>query len=128
MVIDTSAIMAILLRGPEKDKFLVTLALAPSRIISAGTWFETTVVVESWNGPKGAADLDRFIEDGGIEIIPFDTIQAQIAREAYRRYGRGYHRAGLNIGDCFAYALSKHSGEPLLFKGNDFAQTDITAA
>jgi ribonuclease VapC len=128
MVIDTSAIMAILQREPEKDKFLVTLALAPSRIISAGTWFETTVVVESWNGPRGAADLDRFIEDSGVEIIPFDTAQAQIAREAYRRYGRGYHRAGLNMGDCFAYALSKHAGEPLLFKGNDFAQTDVTPA
>jgi len=96
--------------------------------MSAATLFESGILIQARRGDHGAGDLDRFIGESGIEIIAFDNAQATIARTAYRRYGKGNHRAGLNFGDCFAYALAKVSDEPLLFKGKDFARTDVKAA
>ena len=109
-------------------RFSSALEQASSRKMSAGTYFETAIVVEQSAHQRGAADFDRLIRNAQIEIVPFNEEQALLAREAYRRYGKGNHRAGLNFGDCFAYALAKHLGEPLLFKGGDFARTDIEPA
>jgi ribonuclease VapC len=128
MVIDSSALLAILLKEPEKDRFVEAIALAPTRQVSAGTWFETGILAQSRQGDVGTEDIDRFIEGTRIRIVPFDLEQAQIAREAYRQFGKGNHRAGLNFGDCFAYALAKANDETLLFKGADFARTDIERA
>lgn len=89
---------------------------------------EASFVILSRRGPRGLNDLAAFLDRADIERVPVDTGQADIAVDAFRRFGRGRHAAALNIGDCFAYALAKATGEPLLFKGNDFSQTDITSA
>jgi ribonuclease VapC len=128
MVIDTSAIMAILLAEEEATQFAKVLERGTINRISTGTLLELEIVANARRGRVGFPDIDAFIKGAQIEIVPFNLDQARIAREAYRRYGRGNHRAGLNFGDCFAYALAKVSGEPLLFKGDDFARTDVTRA
>ncbi|HEX4112696.1 MAG TPA: type II toxin-antitoxin system VapC family toxin [Stellaceae bacterium] len=128
MVIDSSAMMSILLQESDAQFFADAIERTPTRIMSAATLYETGILIQSRRGDGGAADLDLLVENAHIEIRPFDLDQARIAREAYRRYGRGNHRAGLNFGDCFAYALAKVSGEPLLFKGGDFSRTDIASA
>jgi len=128
MVIDTSAIMAIMLVEAEALSFAEAIENAPTRRMSAGTLLELGIVANSRRGRSGRPDIDAFIHNAQIEIVPFDLEQARIAGEAYRRYGRGNHRAGLNFGDCFAYALAQATGEPLLFKGADFARTDVVPA
>ncbi len=125
MVLDTSAILAILLLEPDRATFAGAIAGATTRLVSAGTLLELSIVLESRNGAAGATAIDDFILKSRIVVMPFNAEQVAIAREAYRRFGRGRHPAGLNFGDCFAYALSKTSGEPLLFKGDDFARTDV---
>jgi ribonuclease VapC len=125
MVIDTSAILAILLQEPEAEFFIHLLATDIKRLISAGTLLESMMVIEARKGESGGRELDLLLHRAKVDIIPFDDEQAEIARHAWQRYGKGRHVAGLNFGDCFAYALSKVSNEPLLFKGNDFKQTDI---
>ena len=86
------------------------------------------MVIESYSGAQGSRDVDDFIEDVGIKVVPFDRDQAEVAREAFRRFGKGRHRARLNFGDCFVYALSKTLDAPILFKGNDFSLTDLKRA
>ncbi|MFI5021680.1 MAG: type II toxin-antitoxin system VapC family toxin [Alphaproteobacteria bacterium] len=125
MVVDSSAILAILLNEAERHDFNVKIAADPVRLLSAANAVETGIVLERRYGETGAHDFDLFLFRASIEIVPFDAEQATLARLAFRRYGRGRHRAGLNMGDCFAYALAKATGEPLLYKGGDFAHTDV---
>ena len=127
MVIDTSALIAILSDEPERRSFNEKIEADPTRLLSAGTFLETALVVESRFGEAGGHDLDLFMHRAGIDVIAVDADQAEIARRAYRVYGKGRHPAALNFGDCFAYALAKVTGEPLLYKGTDFTKTDINA-
>ena len=124
MIIDTSALLAILQDEPERRAFNEAIETAESRRVSAATFVETSIVVESRFGAEGVRALDRFLELGDIEVVQVDVQQARCAREAFTRFGKGRHPAGLNFGDCFSYALAKVMSEPLLFKGDDFAKTD----
>ena len=128
MVVDTSALIAILFGEPEALCFTRSIADASRRLISAFNALETGIVVEARKGEAGGRELDLLIHRAQLEIVAMNADQAELARGAWRKYGKGNHPAGLNIGDCCAYALAKYSGEPLLFKGNDFSQTDIQAA
>lgn len=125
MVIDTSALLAILQNEPERRPFNEEIEAANSRLLSAATYVECSMIVESRYGAEGVRDLDHFIARAQITIVPVDAEQARIARDAFRRYGKGRHRAGLNFGDCFSYALTRVMDEPLLVKGTDFPHTDI---
>ena len=125
MVIDSSALLAIFLAEPERTIFLNLIVAAETRLISAGTALETGMVLEARRGEAAGREFDLFQVRGGLEIVPFDNDQLDLARSAWRRYGKGRHAAGLNFGDCFAYALAKLTGERLLAKGADFAKTDI---
>jgi len=128
MIIDTSALVAILLDEPERRAFNEKIEADPRRLLSAVTFVETALVIEARVGEAGGRELDLFLHRANVETVPVDADQAEIARRAFRRYGRGRHPAGLNFDDCFAYALVKTTGEPLLFKGDDFGRTDIVAA
>jgi ribonuclease VapC len=128
MVIDTSALIAMLGNEPDAPRFEAAIELDPVRLLSAGTLLETAIVIEARYGEAGGRELDLLIHKARIEVIPFDQEQVELARDAYRRYGKGRHPAGLNYGDCFAYALCAVRGEPLLFKGDDFAKTDVRSA
>lgn len=125
MVIDTSALLAIFLAEPERKAFLDSILGAETRMISASTVFETGIVLEARRGEAAGREFDLFLVRANLEVISVDAEQVDIARSAWRKYGKGRHRAGLNFGDCFACALAKSSGEPLLAKGNDFGFTDI---
>ena len=125
MVIDTSAIIAILLDEPERAVFVEAIATDSTRLMSASTLLECHLVIESRKQALGRAELELFTYEAEIDVVPFDQVQATLAATAWRAYGKGRHSAGLNFGDCFAYALAKALEEPLLFKGNDFSQTDI---
>lgn len=125
MVIDTSAILALLFNEPEADDIEVALDDDPVRLMSTASCLEAAVVVEARLGAAGGRELDLLVHKGQIELVPVTAEQAEVARSAWRQFGRGRHEAGLNFGDCFAYALAASSGEPLLFKGDDFAKTDI---
>ncbi len=128
MVLDSSAILAILFKEPERDAFALAISQAGARLISSVNALEAAVVVLARKGPAGVRELDLLFRGAGVEIVPFSEAQFRLAREAYESYGKGRNPARLNLGDCCAYALSRHSGEPLLFKGNDFARTDVQAA
>ena len=128
MVLDTSAIVAILLDEPERASFDRRIADDPTRLVSAASRIEATFVIEGRKGEAGRARLERFFRLTGAEVVPVTLEQVEIACAAFRRYGKSRHPAGLNLGDVFAYALAKTTGEPLLFKGDDFAQTDIASA
>jgi ribonuclease VapC len=123
MVIDTSAVIAILIREQEAEWFEAAILADSLRYMSAGSLLETSLVLDSRLGDKASSMLNLFLLRIGIEIVPVSVVQAEIARVAFRQYGR--HKAGLNFRDCFSYALSKVSGEPLLFKGGDFGLTDL---
>jgi ribonuclease VapC len=125
MVIDTSALLAILLDEPERHAFNEALEAADRTLLSAASYVEASILLESRRGPEAAAALDTFLAKADIEIHPVDRAQAQAARDAFRRFGKGRHAAGLNFGDCFAYALAYTLAEPLLFKGEDFGRTDV---
>jgi ribonuclease VapC len=125
MVIDTSAIVAILFDEPERPQFAAAIDAAALRLLSAATLVEATLVVEGRKGRRAEGMVDRFVEDAEIEVLPVTIENAQLACEAFRTFGKGRHAAGLNLGDCFAYALAKASDEALLFKGDDFPKTDI---
>lgn len=125
MVLDSSALLAILFKEPERDSFATALAEAGTRLVSSVNALEAAVVVSARKGPSGVRELDLLFHHAGIEVVSFTEAHLRLAREAWDRYGKGRHRAGLNLGDCCAYALSRHAGEPLLFKGDDFAQTDV---
>ena len=128
MVIDTSAIVSIIFAEPDAEQMATAIDAADQRLVSAATALEASVVIESEMDDTGRIELDLLIYRARIEIVPFSADQFEIARRAYRVYGRGRHPAGLNLGDCFSYALSKSTGYPLLFKGDDFRQTDVVAA
>lgn len=125
MVIDTSAIIAILFNEPEAESFAESIGKDTKRLMSAGTMLELMIVVEARKGEAGGRELDLLLHRAKIDVVPFDSEQAEIARNAWRQFGKTNHPASLNFGDCFAYALAKISGEPLIFKGNDFTQTDL---
>ena len=128
MVIDASALLAILLGEPGHETLNERIVRDTRRLISAATVVEAGIVLLSRQSAKNEPFLDVFLLKAGIEIMSVDSAQAQLAREAFRRFGKGRHPAGLNFGDCFAYALAAVTGEPLLYKGDDFAKTDIAAA
>ena len=128
MVLDTSAIVAILLDEPERASFDRRIADDPTRLVSAASRIEATFVIEGRKGEAGRARLERFFRLIGAEVVPVTLEQVEIACAAFRRYGKGRHPAGLDLGDVFAYALARATGEPLLFKGDDFALTDIASA
>ncbi|MBV8427253.1 MAG: type II toxin-antitoxin system VapC family toxin [Hyphomicrobiales bacterium] len=128
MVIDTSAIVAIALDEPEAIHLERLIADDPVRLISAATVLEAAMVIETRLGEAGGGELDLWLHKTGIEIVSVDAHHADLARRAWRRYGKGRHAAGLNVGDCFAYALAKRTGEKLLFKGDDFTGTDVQPA
>ncbi|MEW6184612.1 MAG: type II toxin-antitoxin system VapC family toxin [Thermodesulfobacteriota bacterium] len=125
MVIDSSALIALLLDEMEAGRFAQAIANDPRRIISVINWLETAIVIEAKKGEPGGRELDLLLHRTQMEIVSMNPDQSEIARVAWRHYGKGNHPAGLNIGDCCAYALAKYAGEPLLFKGEDFSQTDI---
>ena len=126
MVIDTSALVGILQDEPERPAFNEAIEAAESCVLSTASFVETSIIIESRYGRDGIRDLDLFVSKAKIELASVDVDQAHIAREAFRHYGKGRHPAGLNFGDCFAYALAKTRDEPLLFKGTDFTLTDVT--
>ena len=128
MIIDTSALVAILDQEPEAERIVHTLASAPERTLSAANLVEAGIVMQARHGDDGARDLDLLLAKLRVDIAAVTASQADIARKAFRRYGRGGHPANLNFGDCFAYALAKDKSVPLLFKGNDFGQTDVMVA
>jgi len=128
MVIDTSALLAILLGEPEAADFSRAIAADPKRLVSAFSALEAAIVILSRKGAAGTRELDLLLHSAGVTIVSFEADQALLARAAYEKYGKGYHPAALNLGDCCSYALSRSSGEPLLFKGNDFSKTDIELA
>jgi ribonuclease VapC len=128
MVIDSSAITAIALSEVEAETFEQLISNDPVRLISAATLLEVSIVIEARLGDAGGQELDKWLFRTGVDIVPVDLVQTEIARRAWRRFGKGRHSAGLNFGDCFSYALAIHRGEPLLFKGSDFSQPDITVA
>ena len=126
MIVDTSAVLAVLFREDEAPEFENLIAASPCRM-SVANVLESAIVVEGRGGRAAGRALDAFLASAAIEAAPITADQLEIARAAWRRYGKGNHPAALNFGDCFAYALARASGEPLLFKGNDFAQTDVVA-
>ena len=128
MIVDTSAIVAILFDEDDAEIYARAITRAESCRISAATFVETAIVVDAQTKINGSRLLDAFIRRAGIAIEPVTEEQAHIARQAFIDFGKGRHSAGLNYGDCFSYALSKATREPLLFKGKDFAKTDLTAA
>jgi ribonuclease VapC len=129
MIVDSSALIAILRNEPEAKTLAEAIEDASIRRISAANFVESAVVVDSSRDPVLSRRFDDLVRDAQIKIEPVTESQARIARDAYRDYGRGSgHPAKLNFGDCFAYALARDTGEPLLFKGSDFSHTDIAAA
>ncbi len=127
MVVDTSALVAIALVEPEAERFLDAIEAAATRLISAASVLEAAIVVEGRAGRDAGDDLDALVARLGLDIEPVTAGQVRVAREAWRAYGKGNHPAGLNFGDCFAYALAKATGLPLLCKGEDFARTDVAS-
>ena len=125
MVLDTSALLALLLDEPEAEGFRAAVEEDTTRLVSAATLLETALVIEARKGEPGGRELDTLIHKADVVVVPVDADHVSEARRAYRRFGRGRHVAGLNFGDVFAYALARTAGEPLLFKGDDFAKTDI---
>jgi ribonuclease VapC len=123
VVVDTSAAVAIVLSQPALDAAVSALDAADDRLMSAATLVELSIVLDARLGPAGGL-ADRFVRDGGIEVVAFDRTQADRAAEGWRRYGRGRHRAALNLGDCFTYGLAVDTGLPILCVGDDFRHTD----
>ena len=127
MVIDTSALVAMLTDEPGAPDFEAAVEADPVRLMSTASYLEAAIVIETRFGESGGRELDLWLHRAGVTLVAVDADQADVARTACRRFGKGRHRAGLNYGDCFAYALAKTSGQPLLCKGDDFAHTDIGA-
>ena len=128
MIIDTSALVSILDQEPEAERLVRAIAAASERMLSAANLVETGIVMQVRRGDEAARDLDLMLAKFKIDVIPVSAKQADFARKAFQRFGRGRHPARLNFGDCFAYALAKDSSAPLLFKGDDFSQTDLRIA
>ena len=127
MVIETSALVAMLTDEPDAQRFEAAVEADPVRLMSTASYLQAAIVIEQRFGEPGGRELDLWLHRAGVDLVSVDAEQAEVARSAYRRFGKGRNRAGLNYGDCFAYALAKVSGEPLLYQGDDFANTDIGA-
>ena len=125
MILDTSALLAVLFDEPDADRYERAIASATTCRMSVANYLEAIMVVESRMGVDGGRQLDDLVETAGIELEPVTVEQSKAVRRAWRRFGKGNHPAGLNFGDCFAYALSEITGEPLLYKGDDFVLTDV---
>jgi ribonuclease VapC len=125
MIVDTSAVIAILQGEPEAAAFAEALAAAERRMMSAGSYLELSIVMMDRRGPMARQAVDGFLSGALITIVPFDEEQALLARDAFMRFGKGRHKAALNFGDCMTYALAKHSDLPVLCKGTDFSETDL---
>jgi ribonuclease VapC len=125
LVVDTSAAVAILTSEPEAEKMIERLSSATSRLMSTATLLELSIVMEARLGPAGQGVVERFVRDSEIELIAVDRSHVDRALEGWRRFGKGRHKAALNFGDCFSYALSVASGHPLLYVGEDFPLTDL---
>jgi ribonuclease VapC len=125
VLIDSSALLAILLDEPDAASYIAAILDDPKRLISAVTLVEASIVILNKRQPTPIAALDALLERLRIRVVSADESQALLAREGFRRFGKGRDKAGLNFGDCFSYALAKQTGEPLLFKGNDFSRTDL---
>jgi ribonuclease VapC len=128
MVLDSSAVIAILFDEPERRMFTLAIERDPRRLISAGNLLECALLTEARRGEAAGRELDLLLHRAGVQTVPMDADQVELARSAWRRFGKGRHPAALNFGDCFAYALSAATGEALLFKGKDFARTDVAVA
>jgi ribonuclease VapC len=128
MVLDTSALLAMLLAEPERDTYVALLADADDPLISAATLLETSIVMLATTAEAGIQDLDELLATGGVRCVAVDEHQARLARDAFARFGKGRSPAGLNVGDCFSYALARAANRPLLFTGDDFGKTDVTPA
>lgn len=128
IVVDTSAIVAVFKKEPEREQFARVIAAAESCFFSTVGYLEATMVIVGSGPPEGVAQLDDLLRELAIELVPFDEQQARISKAAFIRFGKGRHPAGLNFGDCVSYALAQAMGLPLLFKGADFARTDVAAA
>lgn len=129
MIIDSSAVLAILFAEPDAPRYALAIERSDSRRVSAATWLESAIRIDHGANPIASNDFDDFVREAALTIEPVTEQQARLARSAYRAYGKGTgHPAQLNFGDCFSYALAKLSGEPLLFKGEDFAETDLVSA
>ncbi len=125
MVIDASALVAILLSEPEAETFARSIATDPRRLVGGVSVLEASIVLRTRKGPAGVRELDLLMHETGMEVVSLDLQQVQLARAAYEKFGKGRHRAALNLGDCCSYALCRVSGESLLCKGNDFPLTDL---
>lgn len=125
MVIDTSAMVAMLGDEPDAERFEAAIEDDTVLLMSTASYVETATVIERRFGEPGGRELDLWLHRATVDLVAVHPDQAEVARAAYRKYGKGIHPAGLNYGDCFAYALAKVSGEPLLYKGEDFGRTDI---
>ena len=125
MVIDTSALMSILLGEADAEAYAIALHQASQLSMTAPTWLESALVITSRRGPQGYETFQELMTALAVEVVPFDAALTELAYVAWLRYGKGRHPAGLNMGDCFSYALAKQRGEPLLYKGEDFVKTDI---
>jgi ribonuclease VapC len=128
IVVDSSAIVAILLQEPDAAKVSNAIERAAQSVMAAPNMLETHMVILSRRGEPGVLELDALMNDSNIEIVPFDQEGLEIARQAFRAYGKGRHKAGLNFGDCIAYATAKLRDAPLLAKGGDFLHTDVLLA
>jgi len=125
MVLDTSALLVLLLDEPEAEDFRAAVEDDTTRLVSTATLLETALVIEARKGELGGRELDALVQKAEVVAVPVEVEHISEARRAYRRFGKGRHPAGLNFGDVFAYALARISGEPLLFKGDDFSKTDV---
>jgi ribonuclease VapC len=125
MVLDSSAVLAILFDESERSAFTTAIEGDPRRLMSAANLLEAALVVEARRGEPAGRDLDLLLHRAEVQVISVDANQVEVARTAWRRFGKGRHPAALNFGDCFAYALAATTGEPLLFKGEDFGHTDL---
>lgn len=128
MIVDSSAVLAILFKEPDYEYYKRAMSEAERCLMSVANFLESTIVLEGRVGSAGGHELDFLVEDARIQLVEVTVEHAQAARRAWRQFGKGNHPAALNFGDCFAYALAKETGEPLLFKGGDFSQTDIGTA
>jgi len=125
MVLDTSVVLAVLLNEPEAHLFRLAIEADPVRLLSAASLVATGIVIEARVGEAGGRELDLLLHKADVQVMSVDAEQAELARDAYRRYGKGRHAANLNFGDCFSYALARATAEKLLFKGTDFGLTDV---
>ena len=128
MIVDTSAVLAVLYREPDAARYETAIAATAGCRMSVASVLEAAIVLEARGGPAAGHELDAFLEDAAVELMPVTAEHLDAARRAWRRFGKGHHPAALNFGDCFAYALAEVAGEPLLFKGEDFARTDVAVA